>query len=104
MASQRSKENNPPVAKVRCNGATGNIYANKLKDSPVPLYKATFDRTYVDQGKFKTVTSYREQDLPYLIATAIQTWLKMVELKQKAWADSRSESDQQPEEDETTDE
>ena len=74
------------------NGCHGNIYENAVKDSPIPLYKATFNRVYVDKGQFKTVVSYREEDMPYLIVTAVQTWLRMIELKQRAWDDSRKES------------
>jgi len=92
MPTQSGKDNSPPKVTVKCNGCHGNIFENAVKDSPTPLYKATFNRIYTDQGKFKTVVSYREQDMPYLIVTAIKAWLQMIELKQQAWDASRTDA------------
>ena len=63
-AAQSSKTSVKPCGIIRCSGIAGKIYANDV-GGPVPLYKATFDRTYVDkkngykmrEAAYKTIDS-----------------------------------------------
>ena len=92
MPKVSSKKNVPPVETVRLGGIAAKIYANKVENSPIPLYKITFDRTYTVQGEFKTVTSFRQEDLPYLLHVSNEAWLRVEKLKAAQWEDSRKES------------
>jgi len=91
-ASQSGKENVPPVDKVRFGGVTVSIYANEVKDMPIPVYKATISRTYTVKGEFKTVTSFRQEDLPYLSYVLKEAWVRIERMKQQAWEESRTDS------------
>lgn len=91
MATQSAKDNVPPVDKVRMGGVTASIYANVVKDSPIPMYKVTVSRTYTVKGEFKTVTSFRQEDLPYLSHVLTEAWMRIERLKQQAWDDTRAQ-------------
>ena len=91
MSTQSGKENIPPVDKIRFGGVTASIYANDVKDMPIPLYKVTVSRTYTVNGKFKTVTSFRWEDLQSLIYVLKKAWVRIEELKQQAWETSRKD-------------
>ena len=94
MASQSAKENVPPVETIRCGGVAASIFANDVKDLPIPLYKVSINRTYkAKDGKFKTVMSFRHEDQPYVEYVNRKAWVKIAELKSQAWEDSRKESD-----------
>jgi len=92
-ASQNGKENIPPTDKVRFGGVTASIYANEVKDMPIPLYKVTVSRTYTMKGEFKTVTSFRLEDLPYLTYVLKEAWVRIERMKQQAWEGSHSETE-----------
>lgn len=91
MASQSGKENVPPVDKVRLGGVSASIYANSVKNMPIPLYKVTVSRTYLDKGEFKNVGSFRQEDLPYLEHVLQDAWLRIERMKQQDWEKSRKE-------------
>jgi len=93
MASQNGKDNKPPVDKVRFGGVTANIYANKVENSDVPLHKVTVSRTYVDKkNEFRTVTSFRMEDLPFLVHVLQEAWKRIGDMKQQAWEESRKDA------------
>jgi len=91
MTSQSGKENVPPVDKVRFGGVTASIFANIVQDVPIPVYKVSITRTYTVKGEFKTVTSFRQEDLPYLNHVLQEAWIRIEQLKQQAWDESRKD-------------
>ena len=92
------KENVPPVEKVRLGGVTASIYANDVKDMPIPVYKVTVSRTYTAKGEFKTVTSFRQEDLPYVTHVSKEAWVRIERLKQQAWEATREDSPKEADE------
>lgn len=92
MTSKNRKENVPPVDKVRSGGVTASIYANEIADMPIPLYKVTVSRTYLAKGEYKTVTSFRHEDLPYLTYVLIEAWVRIERMKEQAWDASRKDA------------
>ena len=91
MTSQSGKENVPPVDKIRFGGVTASIFANAVKDVPIPVYKVTVSRTYTMKGEYKTVMSFRQEDLPYLNYVLQEAWVRIERLKQQAWEESRND-------------
>lgn len=59
---------------------------------PIPVYKVTISRTYTAKGEFKTVTSFRQEDLPYLSYVLKEAWVRIERFKQQAWEESRTDS------------
>ena len=43
-------------------------------------------------GEFKTVTSFRQEDLPYLVHVLQEAWKRIGEMKQQAWEASRKDT------------
>ena len=83
MATTSSKDNTPPVATFRMRGISVAVYANQVEKSPVPMYKVSIKRTYVQKGEFKTVTSLLRDDLPVAEHLFRQAWLRIIELEQQ---------------------
>jgi len=105
MTSKQSrKENVPPADKVRFGGVTASIYANDVKDMPIPVYKVTINRTYTLKGEFKTVTSFRQEDLPYLRHVLEEAWVRIEQMKQQAWEASRTDAPKEADESEAGEE
>ena len=91
--SQSAKENTQPVDKVRFGSVTAAIFANEVKDLPIPVYKVTVSRTYAVQGTYKTVTSFRQEDIPYLSYVLKEAWVRIERFKQQAWDESRRDTE-----------
>jgi hypothetical protein len=91
-SKQSARENVPPADKIRFGGVTASIYANDVKDMPIPVYKVTVSRTYTAKGEFKTVTSFRQEDVPYLAYVLKEAWVRIEQMKQQAWEASRKDA------------
>ena len=103
-SKQTGKGNVPPVDKVRFGGVTASIYANEVKDMPIPLYKVTISRTYTMKGEFKTVTSFRQEDVPYLTYVLNEAWVRIEQMKQQAWEATRKDSEKEADDSEAGEE
>ena len=91
-SKQSGKENVAPTDKVRLGGTSASIYANVVKDMPIPVYKVTVSRTYTINGEYRTVTSFRQEDLPYLIHVLQEAWVRIEQMRQQAWQASRKDA------------
>ena len=103
-SKQSGKKNVPPVDKVRFGGATASIYANDVIDFPIPMYKVTVSRTYTVNGEYKTATSFRDEDLPYLIHVLQEAWVRIEQMKQQAWEAFRKDAPKEANESEAGEE
>ena len=103
-SKQSGKENVPPADKVRFGGVTASIYANDVRDMPIPVYKVTVSRTYLANGEYKTATSFRQEDLSYLRYVLQEAWVRIEQMKQQAWEASRKDAPKEANESEAGEE
>jgi len=94
-----AKENTSPVAAFRLKGVSVAVYANQIKNQPVPLYKVSIKKNVYDKGAFKSVSSLGRDDLPVARHLLEKAWLEIIDLEAKARKDSQESS-----EDEASDE
>ena len=93
MKKEKNDRNVAPCATIRTSkGVQGKIYANPVKESDIPLFKATFERRYINKNQeWKSLSSYAEDEVLVLAATALKTWARMCELRQAARQESASQ-------------
>ena len=99
-----NSRNTKPVEVIRMRGVSASIFANKVKDRPLPLYKVSLKRTYMKDGKFKSVTTFGIDDLTAVSNAVLQAWLRITELEAAAWKKKQAASDESSDELEIDDE
>jgi hypothetical protein len=84
-------KNTKPVEVFRMRGVSASVYANKVKDRSLPLYKVSIKRTYKKDGEFKSVTSLGRDDLPIAALLLKKAWTRVLELEDEHWKDAEEE-------------
>lgn len=92
MENKKDPKNVKPCDVVKTSkGVQVSIYANAVKDSDVPLFKASIERRYVNKkNEWKSVRSFAEDELLVVAASALKAWNRMCELRKAAWQDAKS--------------
>ena len=81
-------KNSKPVEVYRLHGVAVSVFANKVKDRDVPLYKVSLKRTYFKDGEFKSVTALGRDDLPIAKQLIEKAWMRILELEEDHWNES----------------
>ena len=64
MANSKKGNSKGPQKTFRLKGITASVFRNSGSDGKPPYYKASLQRTYLQDGEFKTTSSFTRDHLP----------------------------------------
>ena len=85
-------KNSKPVEVFKLRGVAVSVFANKVKDRDLPMYKVSTKRTYYKDGEFKSVTALGRDDLPIASQLLQKAWTRILELEEQHWNESSEDS------------
>jgi hypothetical protein len=81
MANEKAAASNKPIQVFRVRGISASVFENhaKSRDRSLTFYKVSLQRTYRDDGEFKTTASLSRDDLPIAALLLDRAWQFILE-------------------------
>lgn len=87
----KSTTTNKPVKVFRAQGVSASIFRNVSEDSGAAFYKVSVQRTYKQDGEFRSTNSFGRDELPTAMLLMQKAWSYIIDSDEPAASDGSDE-------------